>query len=128
MKEYERAESLSVEMQNKYPEGRKFLWSIAYSRLKRDDYLGAEAVLSELITRIDSDPNNNNFNIVECRYQLARMYLETEQYTECLEQCGLAQTLELEESVLERLRKKFSEIRAVERQAKRALGRRMDSI
>jgi hypothetical protein len=123
MELYEEAESLSVEMQNKYPEGRKFLWSMAYARLKQDDFLGAEAVYTELISRIEANPHGNNYNIVECRYRLASIYLETEQYTKCGRQCRLAQELDLEEGVRKRLKGRLAEIRGMQRQVKRALKR-----
>jgi tetratricopeptide (TPR) repeat protein len=127
LRRYVEAESLAVEMQNKYPEGREFLWGIAAARLKQDDYLGAEAVLTELIARIQADSNTNNYNIVECRSQLARLYLETEQYTKCLEQCRLASEIELEKSVRKRLMKRLSELRSIEKQAKRALDQKGQS-
>jgi len=121
LRRYEEAESLAVEMQNKYPEGREFLWGIAAARLRQDDFLGAEAVLTELIARVREDPNTNNYNIVECRCQLARVYLETEQYTKCLEQCRLAREVDLDQSVHKRLKKRLSELRSMEKQAKRTL-------
>jgi len=123
MRKYEEAESLSVKMQNKYPEGREFLWGIAYARLKQDDFLGAETVLSELVTRIEADSNNNNYNIVECRYQLAKLYLKTERYAKCLEQCGLVRETDLERRVRNRLKKRLSEIEGMERQARQMLKR-----
>lgn len=123
MKKYEEAESLSVEMQSKYPEGRKFLWSMAYARLKQDKFLGAEAVFTELIARISKDANNNNFNIAECRYQLAKIYFATEEYSKCIEQCNLIGKLDLSESVKKRLKKQLKESRSIEKQAERALER-----
>lgn len=121
LKRYEEAESLAVEMQNRYPEGREFLWGIAAARLKQDDFLGVEAVFTELIARIREDSGTNNYNLVECRCQLARVYLETEQYTKCLEQCRLVREVDLEQSVRKRLKKRLSELRSIEKQAKRTL-------
>lgn len=123
MGKYEEAESLSIEMQNKYPEGRKFLWSMAYARLKQDKYLGAEAVFTELIARISKDPDNNNFNIVECRYQLAKIYFATEEYSKCIEQCNLIDKLDLSKNVRNRLKRQLKESREIEKQAERALDR-----
>jgi tetratricopeptide (TPR) repeat protein len=121
LRRYEEAESLAVEMQNKYPEGREFLWGIAAARLKQDDYLGAEAVFTELIARVREDSGSNNYNLIECRYQLARVYLEAGQYTKCLEQCRLARETDLEQSARKRLKKRLSELKSMEKQAKRTL-------
>ncbi len=123
MGRYEEAESLSVEMQNKYPEGHRFLWSIAYARIELMNYRGAEAVLTEIITRISADSNTNNYNIVDCRHRLADLYLKTGRYLECMEQCGLVQKLNLENTVRKRLKKRLSEMRSMESDAKRALER-----
>lgn len=123
MGRYEEAESLSVEMQNKYPEGHKFLWSMAYARIEQDDFPGAEAVLIEIITRLSSDSATNNYNIVDCRHRLAAIYLETGRYAECLEQCRLVRELDLEDSVRKRLKGRLSEVNSFEKKAGRAIER-----
>ena len=120
MKMYEKAESLAIEMQVKYPEGRKFLWPIAYARLEQDDYSGAEKVFIELITRNNTKPNNNH-NIVECRYHLAKIYFETGQYQKCIEQCKIVEELNLDENMRKRLRKNLSEINQIREEATRKL-------
>jgi len=119
--DYAEAESLAVEMQRKYPEGRKFLWGIAEARLKLNNYTGAEAVFAELIDRIDIDSANNNFNVVECRFQLAQIYIETEHYQECIDECDVVNGLTLSDDVRKRLNDRLSDLKKICKKAEKRL-------
>ncbi|MFH1893060.1 MAG: hypothetical protein ABIK83_10330 [Candidatus Zixiibacteriota bacterium] len=119
--EYAEAESLAVQMQRKYPEGRKFLWGMAMARSKLGNYIGAEAVYTELIGRIESDSANNDFNVVECRFQLAGIHFDTENYQKCIDECDMVSRLTLSDDVRERLKGKLSDLKEIRRTAEKRL-------
>ncbi|MBU1320212.1 MAG: hypothetical protein KKG33_00685 [candidate division Zixibacteria bacterium] len=119
--EYAEAESLAVQMQRKYPEGRKFLWGMAMARSKLGNYIGAEAVFAELIGRIESDSANNDFNVVECRFQLAEIHFDTENYQKCIDECDMVSRLTLSDDVRERLKGKLSDLKEIRRTAEKRL-------
>ena len=110
MEEFENAEKLAEECSNRYPEGKKFLWGLGYARLELKDYIGARNAFLDLLSKLESEPNSNFYNLVECRYHLAQVQLETRQYAECKAQCEAALGYVLEESVHKRLKNRLSEI------------------
>jgi tetratricopeptide (TPR) repeat protein len=118
-RDYVAADSIARKLRLKYPTGSEFLWAIAYARMgMRDNGLSIQA-FDELVRRVKSDPENNNYNIVECRMQLARLYLYTGRYDECREQCSIIDTLTIAADVRKRLNHQLSETEKIKRRVEK---------
>ena len=121
MKEFDSAESLAVEMHEKYSGGRKFLWGIAAARLAREDYDRAESACLQLLESTRNLHDDNGHNEIECMLNLAVIYHETLRYERCIAICESAESIPLTDDVKKRLKDKLKEIDKLKKKANKAL-------
>ncbi len=123
MKEFNAAESLAVEMHEKYSGGRKFLWGIAAARLAREDYDRAESAYLQLLESARILHDDNGYNEIECLLNLASIYHETMRYERCIKICERAESIPLTDDMKKRLKEKLKEIGKLKKKANKALAR-----
>lgn len=112
MEEYEKAESLAVQMQQKYPGGKKFLWGLAQARVKSEEYDRALTAYERLLDKVISDPNRANYyNEIEIRRRIAECADKLGRYTEVLAQAKAVMALEIAPDVRDRAGDAISKLR-----------------
>lgn len=76
-KEYNQAIALSVEMLDRYPDSRTFLWPLAKAYFETERYGDAATAYERLRTSLATNPGNYH-NLIECDYRLAQCYEKME--------------------------------------------------
>ena len=72
-KQYDSAATLAESMYRQYPDGKTFLWPMAYARYRQNDYAAAAEVFARIRARLEADPGNF-FNLIECDFHLVQCY------------------------------------------------------
>jgi len=65
---------LAQELHDKHPESRMALWGLAFSNYSAGRFRDALKCFGQLIQSIEVSPDQNYFNLIECRYHRARMF------------------------------------------------------
>lgn len=72
-KQYDSAVALAESMYERFPDGKTFLWPMAYARYRQNDYAAAAEVFARIRSRLEADPGNY-FNLIECDFHLVQCY------------------------------------------------------
>jgi tetratricopeptide (TPR) repeat protein len=137
-KEYDQAISLAEKMQNKYPEGKSFLWALATAYYEKSDWTNALFFYQEILKRIenqidaftlDSDhPGNphNYYNHIECKFHIANCLSNLGRFKECILTCEEIQNYPLDEKTKERQKDKLKRTKRLLEKSLRVLGRQAE--
>lgn len=137
-KRYDQAINLSKEMQNKYPEGKSFLWSLATAHYEKSDWAKALSLHQEILERIegqiggfptsgDHPENPHNYcNHVECKFHIASCLFSLGRFEECISACEEIQNYPLDERTKKRQKEKLKMTNRLLKKALRVLGRAVE--
>lgn len=118
-KKFDKAISLAKQMQDKYPEGKSFLWALATAYYEKADWANAlfsyQEILARLENQIDvsdlngnhSDNPDNYYNRIECKFHVANCLFNLERFEECILTCEEIQKYQLDEKTKERQKEKL---------------------
>ncbi len=118
-KRYDQAIRLSQEMQNKYPEGKSFLWALATAYYEKSDWTNALSLHQEILERIQEQidaaassgnhPGNphNYYNHIECKFHIASCLFNLRRFEECIAACEEIQNYSLDERTKKRQKDKL---------------------
>ena len=111
MKEFEKAESLAVQMKYRFPNGRKFLWGMAFAQAETGKYDDALHTYEDLLAKVISDLNRvNYFNEIEIRRQIAECAFNLGQYDDVAEQARVVTALEISPDIHKRAENSISRL------------------
>jgi len=131
-KRFDQAISLAEKMQNKYPEGKSFLWALATAYYEKSDWTNAFALYQEILVRIDDQNNrfassannpNNYYNQIECKFHIANCLFNLGKFDECILTCGEIQNYALDEQIKERQKDKLRMTKRLLERSRKVLGK-----
>lgn len=135
-KKFDQAISLAKEMQNKYPEGKSFLWGLATAYYEKFDWKNALLSYQEIVRKIQSQQNdpvyserseskslNNYYNLVECKFHIANCLFNLGKFKECISTCEEIQSYPLDEKTKERQKDKLKKAKELWEKALQVLGK-----
>jgi tetratricopeptide (TPR) repeat protein len=127
-KEYDQAISLAEKMQNKYSQGKTFLWALATAYYEKFDWKNALFYYQEIVGRIengqkDSASLNSYYNLVECKFHLANCLFNLGKFKECILICEEIQNYPLDKKTKERQKEKLKGAKKLWEKSLQAVGR-----
>jgi len=135
-KKFDQAISLAEKMQNKYPQGKSFLWAKATAYYEKFDWKDALLSYQEIVTRIQleippkagndqNDPKNlnNYYNLIECKFHTANCLFNLGKFKECISTCEEIQSFSLDEKTKDRQRDKLKGIRRLWEKSLKIMGK-----
>ncbi len=134
-KRYDQAITLSKEMQDKYSEGKSFLWSLATAYYEKSDWTNALSLHQKILERIESQidkvassgshsqNSHNYYNHVECKFHIANCLFNMGRFEECVSACEEIQNYPLDERTKKRHKDKLRMTKRLLEKALRVLGR-----
>jgi len=137
-KKFDQAISLAKQVQNKYPEGKSFLWALATAYYEKSDWANALLSYQEILGRIEyqidasasnsNDPESPNkyYNRVECKFHIANCLFNLEKFEKCILACKEIQNYPLDEKTKERQKDKLRRIKKLLERALKVLGRKAE--
>lgn len=72
-KEYDSATAIASALYERFPEGKTFLWPMAYACYRSNNYPKAAELFSRIRALLEKVPGNY-FNLIECDYHLVQCY------------------------------------------------------
>ncbi|MCK4384900.1 MAG: tetratricopeptide repeat protein [candidate division Zixibacteria bacterium] len=134
-KRFDQAISLAEKMQNKYPEGKSFLWGLAQAYYEKSDWSNALLSYQEILGRIENQidgstssrnhrKNPNNYhNRIECKFHIANCLFNLGKFEECILTCEEIQNYPLDEKTEDRQKDKLKRIKRLLEKALKVLGK-----
>lgn len=134
-KKFDQAVSLAQKMQNKYPEGKSFLWALATAYYEKSDWTNALFSYQEISERIENQIDvstssgnhpenpNNYYNQVECKFHIAHCLFNLGKFEECILACKEIQNYPLDEKTKDRQKDKLKRIKRLLEKSLRVLGK-----
>ena len=143
-KKFDQAISLAEKMQNKYPQGKSFLWALATAYYEKFDWKDALLSYQEIARKIqlefppktESEQNDpvysersesknlkNYYNLVECKFHIANCLFNLGKFKECILTCEEIQKYPLDEKTKERQKDKLKGTKRLWEKSLKVLGR-----
>jgi tetratricopeptide (TPR) repeat protein len=110
---------LAENMQNKYPQGKSFLWALATAYYEKSDWTNALLSYREILARVESEIHgstssgtnpenpNNYYNQIECKFHIANCLFNLGKVGECILTLEEIQNYALDEQIKERQKDKL---------------------
>ena len=99
---YEEAIIFAEKVVVKYPDSQFMWWANAHAYFKNKDFEKAKSSYLRLYTLITEDKNRNISHLLKCKFKLAVVYKELNEFEECKKQCDsileLSEKIELNDS------------------------------
>ena len=133
-KRFDQAISLAEKMQNKYPEGKSFLWALATAYYEKSDWSNALLSYQEILARIENQIDgstssgtnpenpNNYYNQVECKFHIANCLFNLGKFEECILTGEEIQNHPWDEKTKERQKDKLKTTKRLLEKALKVLG------
>jgi tetratricopeptide (TPR) repeat protein len=134
-KKFDQAISLAENMQNKYPEGKSFLWALATAYYEKSDWTNALLSYQEILVRIENqivrssssdnhlENPNNYYNRIECKFHIANCLFNLGRFEECILTCEEIQNYPLDEKTKERQKDKLNRTKRLLEKSLKLLGK-----
>ncbi len=134
-KKFDQAISLAENMQNKYPQGKSFLWALATAYYEKSDWTKAlfsyQEILGRLENQIDGSTSsgnhpgnpNNYYNQIECKFHIANCLFNLGKFEECILTCEEIQNYPLDEKTKERQKDKLKTTKKLLEKSRQVLGK-----
>jgi tetratricopeptide (TPR) repeat protein len=126
LEEYDQAISLARKMQNRYPEGKSFLWGLAEAYYDKRDLNNALLNYQDLLRRLEENHRSENpgqsYNLIECRFYIANCLLGLGRYAECDSVCQEILDSPLEEKIRQRQKNKLDRARKLQERCSELTG------
>jgi tetratricopeptide (TPR) repeat protein len=119
LEEYDQAISLARKMQNRYPEGKSFLWGLAEAYYDKRDWGNALLHYQDLLRRLEESHSSENpgqsYNLIECRFYIANCLLGLGRYAECDSVCQEILNSTWEEDIRKRQKDKLNRAKKLQK-------------
>ena len=141
-KKFDQAISLAEKMQNKYPEGKSFLWALATAYYEKFDWKNALLSYQEIARKIQGEQNdpvysergepknlsygscgNDYYNLIECKFHIANCLFNLGKFKECILTCEEIQKYPLDKKTKERQKDKLKSTKRLLEKSLKILGR-----
>jgi hypothetical protein len=80
----------------------------------------AQKTFAYILSRVESEPNDNHYNAVLCHFWLAKIFLRQKLFTQSIAECNRMNYYKLDEDIKKRLEKYFKEANAFKNEAQSA--------
>lgn len=120
---YEEALELANKMIEKFPRSLVFYWGKGEALFGLRRFGEAEKTFRSILSRVESEPYDNHYNAVVCHYWLARIALETRNYTQTIAACNRMNYYKLDKDVQRRLKDYFEKAEELKKRARSARAR-----
>ncbi len=120
-KDFKQAQALADSLAIQYPQAKSFLWAKGSIYQEQKMWDSSVAVFSKLLSRLEADPLQSGFNMVECKWRLANAYYNSHQYQEALLECASAKNYSLSAKNKKRLKTRLGKLAEISRKSKKAL-------
>jgi tetratricopeptide (TPR) repeat protein len=108
-KEYDKAINLAMEMNQRFPESKLFLWPLADALYMKRDWENCIRHYEKILKLISNPDPSGYFNTIECRHRMAECYFHLELYDKCKEECERVLSYQISEDVKKRLKKELKD-------------------
>ncbi|MCK4857617.1 MAG: hypothetical protein KAT58_06600 [candidate division Zixibacteria bacterium] len=102
---------LSQALRARYPHSRLAIWGLAFSSLYSGKLHAAADCFGELIEAVADDPEQNYFNLIECRWHRGVIFRRVGQRQKALEELDLLLNYPLSDDVAKRQQEKINKAR-----------------
>lgn len=143
-KKFDQAISLAEKMQDKYPQGKSFLWALATAYYEKFDWKNALLSYQEIARKIqlefppktESEQNDpvysersesknlkNYYNLIECKFHIGNCLFNLGKFKECILTCEEIQSYPLDEKTKARQKDKLKGTKRLWEKSLKILGR-----
>jgi hypothetical protein len=123
-KNYSPAIALADSLQKEYPDGKIFLWALATAYYEKYDWHKAIEFYGLIKKKLNNNPAENYYNLIECQYQIADSYFNIGDFGECILTCREALGYELNRKTRERQKEKLNKIKELLDESLKITGRK----
>jgi tetratricopeptide (TPR) repeat protein len=120
-KKFASALDLAQKMQDKYPEGKSFLWALAQAYYEKRDWNDALSKYQELLHKIENGSIlkelDQSYNLIECQFYIANCLFSLGRYGECASVCQKVLNLPLDDKVKKRQKSRLRTIQKLSEKA-----------
>ena len=102
-----------------YPSSLIAMWRKAEAHFGLEEYDKAEKVYNKILSRLEFEQFESNYNRALCHYYLSKVYFHLERYKSCMDECNLMESLKLTSVSQKRLEEKFRDAITLEKKAQR---------
>jgi tetratricopeptide (TPR) repeat protein len=116
-KRYDEAMTVIEDAQKIYPNSLIFRWGKAKIYFEKKQWHEAELEYQYLLSRVESESYDNHYNAVLCHLNLAKIYMQTKQFTQAIAECNRIGYYSLSEEVRKQLDSALKESASLKDQA-----------
>ena len=116
-KRYDEALAVIEEAQKIYPNSLMFRWGKAKINFEKKQWREAELEYQYLLSRVESESYDNHYNAIMCHLNLAKIYMQTKQFTQAVAECNRIGYYSLAEAVRKQLDSTLKEAASLKEQA-----------
>ncbi len=118
---YSEALDIAEKMLVKYPGSIIFSWGKARALFGLDRYDESFIVFRALLSKVESDPNDNHYTASLCHLWMAKIEMKRGNYSQAIAECNRVGYYDFEEGIRKRLEKQFSEAANIRKAASQML-------
>jgi len=123
-KDYPKAIQLAEKLQQEYPEGKIFLWALATAYYEKYDWDKAIECYTLITSKLKDNPEENYYNLIECKYRIADSYFNSGDFAECILVCQEALSYNLDSETEERQEEKLDKLKELLEKSLKITGRK----
>lgn len=123
-KNYSPAIALADSLQKEFPEGKIFLWALATAYYEKYDWHKAIEYYGLIKKKLNNNPAENYYNLIECQYRIADSYFNSGDFPECISTCKEALSYDLDKKSRERQKEKLNKIKELLDKSLRITGKK----
>lgn len=123
-KNYSPAIALADSLQKEYPDGKIFLWALATANYEKYDWHKAIEYYGLIKKKLNNNPAENYYNLIECQYRIADSYFNSGDFPECISICREALSYDLDKKSRERQKEKLNKIKELLDKSLRITGKK----
>lgn len=101
---------MALDLSQRYPQNRMFLWATADCYFALGDYEKALFYYQRVLAATEGKPYDNRFNDVLCRWKMANCYFRQKEYKKTIAECQAISVYSLRSDIAERLREKLEQV------------------
>jgi tetratricopeptide (TPR) repeat protein len=114
--EYGNAYAIASRLHRKFPHSRLFTWGLAFSAYYSRNLEEAAECFGRILNVIESEPGQNNFNAIECRYHRAEIFRAQHQNDKAVLELTALLSYPVSEEIKNRQKDKLSRARELLKQ------------
>jgi tetratricopeptide (TPR) repeat protein len=122
-KHYKAARNLFLKGLDQYPGSRFFMWGLADTYFRMDEYTKAAELYESLLDVVQNSRWNNGYNEIVARFKLIRTYLAQKKYEAALRHCDSLLEREVDDRVAQRINKRLEKTKQYRNQCLKHLRR-----